>query len=197
LEDIQMAKPSSEKAGVAASSQVVRGTLNLSEITHLEPDFPIKIILFRDCRILATFPILEIPDNRIIQYRLAFSRQEAKPMGVHFLIGPGDISDEDLTSFSQGYQTYIPASKFDRGGAATLDVTLPDSIYVRWPLICRRYTIRGRVVCRRIVWDLRQHKFVLCETPVRGATVTAYVWIVSYGWRVGMQWVRHTDVHII
>ena len=150
--------------------QVVRGVLSLEGIEQIDPNLGIKIGLFRDCYPLVTEIFYVKENQRKLKYELAFAQEGQQPKGVRLLVVPADVPDDQVSAVAN-LQHYIAAAEFDNE-VATVNVSLSPELYLSWLRLCRTYTVRGRVVCRRIIWD-RHHHPKICISPVRGATVTA------------------------
>ena len=153
-------------------TQEIRGVLSLKQVKEIDPDLKIKIAVARHCWILYSQVFQVDPKRLELKYSIVFKTDQQKPMGVNLVVGPGDAPDEKLRSLDV-HEQWVPAKEF-REGAATVNVAISPRLYGRWRIVCVKHTIRGRVVCRRIVWDWREHRFVICDSPVRGARVTAY-----------------------
>ncbi|MGE0825943.1 MAG: hypothetical protein AB7G75_28985 [Candidatus Binatia bacterium] len=166
--------------------QELRGVLNLKEVGDLDAEMRLKVAVARDCRVIYSQIVEVKPYQTEVPYHLVFHSEGPKPMGVRLVVGPGDVSDEQLRALDVQEQ-WVPAHAF-RDGGARVDVAISPRLYGRWRVVCRRYTIRGRVVCRRIVWDPREHRFVVCDAPVRGAKVSAFD-VDTFWW-----WCRRDEV---
>lgn len=149
--------------------QVVRGVLKLEE-AEIDPSLGLKIGLYRDCYPLVTRIFYLEENQRELKYELAFTHEGTQPMGVRLVAAPAEVPDDQVMAV-ENHQQYIAASEF-KDNIARVDLELSPALYLVWRRFCRTYTIRGRVVCRRIVW--KGHKPHLCISPVRGATVTAF-----------------------
>ena len=166
--------------------QVVKGIISLKEVNEINSDLGIKIAVFRDCRVIKS-KVLRLDSGQAeLEYELTFHHEHNKPIGVRVVVAPSDVPDEQLRSIEH-YQRWVPARSF-KEGVARIDVIVPDRLYLCWLVCCRTYTLRGRMVCRRSVWDRRERRFVICDAPVRGAKVTAFD-VDSFWW-----WCRTDDV---
>lgn len=152
--------------------QKVSGTLDLKSVEEIQPGLRIKIAIARDCRIIWS-QVLQIKrEQREVKFNLEFAHEHPGAIGVRLLVGP-DVPDEQLRSIEH-QQRWLPARSFKEGALANLEVKIPARLYHCWLICCRTYTLRGRLVCRRLVWDPIEQTFVICDAPVRGARVTAY-----------------------
>ncbi len=151
--------------------QEVKGILNLADIKQISPDLKIKIAVARDCRVIESNVYQLATGQQRLEYSLKFQHEHSKAMGVRVLAGP-DIPDEQLRSIDH-HQVWVPAKSFVEGVADNVELKIQERLYVCWLSCCRKYTLRGRVVCRKTVWDPIEQQFVVCDAPVRGARVTA------------------------
>jgi hypothetical protein len=175
-----------EREKMSENMQEIRGVLSLKQVQEIDPDLKIKIGIVRNCRIIYSQVFQLEPKQVELKYNLAFKSEGPKAMGVNVVAGPGDVPDEKLRSLDV-YEQRVPAKAF-KERVAHVDLVISPRLYGRWKIVCRRHTIRGRVICRRIIWDRREHRFVVCDSPVRGAKVTAYD-IDTFWW-----WCRRDEV---
>ena len=152
--------------------QMVSGVLNLTEVGKISDELRVKVAVARNCRILQSQVFHLKPGQQKLEYSLKFKSEGPRPMGVRVLAGT-DVPDEALRS-TDHHQAWVEAKAFKDGVARNVELTIPERLYLCWRRCCRTYILRGRVVCRRWVWDPIEQQFVICDAPVRGAEVTAY-----------------------
>ncbi|WP_136806818.1 hypothetical protein [Desulfosediminicola flagellatus] len=152
--------------------QTVSGILNIKEADEIRDELSIKIAIARNCRILQSKVFHLKPGQNKLEYNLKFKSEGSQPMGVRVLAG-ANVSDEALRS-TDHHQVWVKANTFKDGVAKDVELAITDRLYRTWLRGCRTYTLRGRVVCRRWVWDPIEQTFVICDAPVRGAEVTAF-----------------------
>ena len=152
--------------------QSIRGRINLENIREVDPDLGLKVAVARDCSVLGSKVFQLQPGQSELQYELDFEHEYSKAIGVRLLVGP-DIPDEQLRSVEH-HQRWLPAKSFVEGIANDVELSISRRLYMVWLSFCRTYTLRGRVVCRRWVWDPIEQMFVVCDAPVRGALVRAF-----------------------
>jgi hypothetical protein len=153
--------------------QEVRGKLSLKDVAEINPDLEIKIAVTRDCRVIESQIFRLDAGQTEVEYGITFHHEHSKAIGVRVIVGPGSVPDEQLRSIEH-HQQWVPAKSFVEGIADNVDLLIPNRLYLCWLVCCRTYTLRGRVVCRRIVWDRIEQRFTICDAPVRGAKVTAF-----------------------
>lgn len=162
-------KKSEERKELAHSSQqTVHGQVVLADVTSA---LSLKVAVARDCQVLAARSYPVEAGQKELEFTLDFEHEHKKPIGVRLLVGP-DVPDAQLRS-ADHQQHWVPAKEFRKG---TAKVTLEASkrLCRAWRLFCTTYTLRGRVICRRRVWNRLEQRFVVCDAPVQGARVTAY-----------------------
>lgn len=152
--------------------QSVTGVIDLKAVGEIQADLPLKIAVARNCRIIRSQVITLKANQRRLKFNLEFQHEHPSPIGVRLLVGP-DVPDEQLRSLEH-FQKWIPAASFADGVAADIAVNVSPKLYLCWLRCCRTYTLRGRVVCRKWIWDPIEQQFVVCDAPVRGARVTAF-----------------------
>lgn len=166
--------------------QSISGELRLSGEFKASEDTAIKIAVARDCRILASTVVHLKAGQTRTKFMLRFATGGKKPVGVRLLAGP-DVDDEALRSTTV-QQVRIPATAFRQGNFKEAILEINDRLYHNWLRNCRKITLRGRVVCRRQVWDRIEQQYVPCDAPVQGALVTAFD-IDRFWW-----WYRRDEV---
>ena len=140
--------------------QEVKGVLNLADIKQISPDLNIKIAVARDCRVIESNVYRLAAGQQKLEYSLKFQHEHSKAIGVRVLAGP-DVPDEQLRSIEH-HQVWVPARSFVEGVADNVDLKIQERLYLCWLSCCRTYTLRGRVVCRKMVWDPIEQQFVIC-----------------------------------
>lgn len=145
----------------------VKGQFDLSSV-ELETDVPLRVAAVRDGAILASETLG--PKKRL-SYDLSFHLPF--PCGFRIVLGRAEVPDSVFLSTELAAQWVSPRSAKTGGNPKLAFELEPIAIeatrYKLWLLWCRRYRIRGRVVCRN--WHWNGHHFVLCDDPVPGATV--------------------------
>ena len=160
------------KVSKSTFTQTVSGVVSLKEIKEVNPDLEIKISIIRDCIVLQSQVFQLTKNQREIKYSLSFENEYQKPMGVRLLVSP-DVPDKQV-NVMESHSQWVPAKEFAKESTAKVQLILPEKLYLTWLNFCRTYTIKGRVICRRWVWSPIQHRFTICDAPVRGAIVNAY-----------------------
>lgn len=136
-----------------------------------------------------------------------------RPLSGRVLVGPADASDDDL----QGMQTLaadVGVRAWRQAAELTLAPIVISSYYWHWwPRWCRRFTIRGRVVCPdgnpvpyaqvcaydvdRWWWWLSEQEVGCATTDASGSFEIAFTWCC--GWRPWWWFARRfwrVDPHI-
>ena len=149
----------------------ISGVIDLKEVEHIDPSQLIKVAVTRNCQVIQSVLVKQQEEMRQFKWEIAFETQTERPVGVNVVAGP-DVPDERMGS-AEAYKVRVPARAFENG-RARVELAISDRIYRRWLAFCRTYTLRGRVVCRQLRWDAIEQQFIPCESPVRGALVTAY-----------------------
>ncbi len=170
----------------AKKHQSISGQLQLTGEFKASEDIRIKIAVARDCRILASTVVHLKAGQTRTKFMLRFSADGKTPRGVRLLAGP-DVADEALRSTTV-QQIRIPARAFKEGNVKGAVLEVSDRLYHHWLRHCRTVTLRGRVICRRRVWDRIEQQYVVCDAPVQGARVTALD-VDRFWW-----WVRRDEV---
>ncbi len=152
--------------------QSVSGQLSLKNVQEIDPDLRLKIAVARDCRVIKSQVFQLKPGQSELQYTLDFEHEYSKAIGVRLVVGL-DVPDEQLRSVEH-HQVWLPAKSFIEGVVNDVELLIPERLYRFWLGFCRTYTLRGRVVCRRWIWDPIEQMFVACDAPVRGALVKAF-----------------------
>ncbi|MFP7755612.1 hypothetical protein ACLG6S_13360 [Thermodesulfobacteriota bacterium B35] len=166
--------------------QSISGQLQLTDDFKAGEETRIKIAVARDCRILASTVVRLKAGQTKTKFMLRFAAGGRKPVGVRLLAGP-DVADEALRSTTV-QQIRIPARSFKEGNIKGAILEVNERLYHDWLRHCRTVTLRGRVVCRRLVWDRIEQQYVVCDAPVQGALVTAFD-VDRYWW-----WYRRDEV---
>lgn len=157
---------------------VVKLLLDLSHIKE-DPELeeklyreetPLKVAAVRNGKILASFEvqIREIEDVSQIPVTLEFDYPSEIPPGVNIIVGPNVPEREFL-----GVETrkiWVSPKKFKDFTADLTEekIVIPKYLFRRWYVLCRTFTISGRVVRRM------KTATGYCDAPVPGAKVEAY-----------------------
>jgi hypothetical protein len=150
-----MAKGS--KADQGRGSYRLSVPLDASGVEKLEADRVIKVVA-RDQRGAYRSTTLRLEGKGAGVATLDF---EKNPGRLTLAIGPADASDEELFGL-QTLQFEVPAKRWTEAGVLKLaTVVIPPAIWWWWWHWCRKFTIRGRVLCPD-------------GSPVPGATVCAF-----------------------
>lgn len=147
------------------------GIIDLKDVKHIDPSQIFKVAVKRYCRVIQSVVVKLAEDDKVVKWSLEFDPGTDKPVGVTVTVGP-DIPDDRFIS-TEFRSVLVPAKAF-KGKQAKAKLVVTDRLYRRWLGFCKTYTIRGRVVCRKLRWDRIEQQLVPCEAPVRGALVTAY-----------------------
>ena len=153
------------------ASLKLTGKLNLQDVERIDPSQGIKVAVTRHCRVIRSVVVKAAGQDKQIKFDVGFDTDSDKPVGVNVVVGP-DVPDEQLQSV-ETHRIRVPAHEF-KNGQARVELSITDRLYRWWVTRCRTYTVRGRLVCRQLRWDPIEQQFVPCESPVRGARVTAY-----------------------
>lgn len=161
---------------------ILRGQVDLSQVEGLEPDVPLRIAAVRDDQVIAStvVSLRDASDRRPIRFELKYRLPGRRPCGVHLVIGRGDLRVVDILG-PDTVRRWVPAEQWKEVEpghnpftANVGSIVIPEAIYRRWLIFCRRYTIRGRVVCRRWRFDPQLGLWTFVDAAVPGATVEAY-----------------------
>ena len=166
------------KEGKLVMKNTVKLVLDLSQIQEdpeLKEKFqmeekPLKIAAVRDGKILTSFEvdIGKIRDLSSIPVQIDFDYPSEKPPGVYIMIGP-NVSEREFLGI-ETKRIWVPPKKFVESTAdLTKDkVIIHQYLFRRWLILCRTFTITGKVV-RRV-----KTATGYCDAPVPGATVDAF-----------------------
>lgn len=137
---------------------------------------PLKAALVRNQMVLVSqaISLKRQTDLTKVALSLAVDYPCDEVPGLYLTIGK-NLPDEIFLS-AEPLKIWISPEKF-RDGVADLtkeQVTLPVHLFKRWLLLCREYTITGRVVKRVQRWDPIEQMYVPCDEPVPGAKVEAF-----------------------
>jgi hypothetical protein len=133
--------------------------LDASGVTDFRPEMPVKVVLASgEAQVLASTTV-ELNDrgSGIARFELDQALASAR-----IIVGPGDADDEELIHLQTISRALPPRAL--RGAEQRLvvaPVIISDFYWWWWRRWCRRFVIRGRVVCPD-------------GSPVPGATVCAY-----------------------
>ncbi|MDP2659275.1 MAG: hypothetical protein Q8R28_00910, partial [Dehalococcoidia bacterium] len=172
----------------ALQHYILRGRLDLSQIGEMDRSVPLRVAAVRNNLVIQSerIDLKDSKELKSVEFHLEFMLPGRRPCGVYLVVGRGDIKEDHLPAV-EGAKRWIAANQWKEKSAGhnpfTLDVgsvTILDQVYRDWLAFCRRYTIRGRVVCRRWYYDSIEQQWVFVDEPVPGATVEAYD--VDYWW---------------
>lgn len=152
-------------------SQSIKGTIDFSEIEDFDHSLPLRVALVRKCRVIRSAPLKIARNGTKASFELSLPRETEKIVSASIIVTP-DVPDDRALAVDH-HSVRVAASEF-KDRVAKVAITIPQRIYLCWLRCCRNYKLRGRVVCRRFKYDPIEQQFVLCETPVRGAKVTAF-----------------------
>jgi hypothetical protein len=176
------------------------GEFDLSDVAKdsFDPKFELKVAVVHDGVALGSSLVKVDKSAEHAPFRVVFEPHivpHAKlPCPVRVIVGP---NVEDATLLAVGTVVsevdLAPASPEGKQAAAQSELRLarfavPAAVYARWLILCRKYTIHGRVVCRRWRFDPEHHRWTFCDAPVPGAVVQAFdvdrfLWLY---WRTGI-----------
>jgi hypothetical protein len=94
--------------------------------------------------------------------------------GVYVVIGRNLPEPSFLAA--EPFKMWLGPERFKNGvvDLTKEKITLPLHLLRRWIILCRAYTITGRVVKRVAIWDPLEQMYVHCDEPVPGAKVEAF-----------------------
>src|SRR6516165_8156591 len=160
----------------------ITGILDLSQIPQdqFDPQFEFRAAVVRNGAVLGSATLTPRARARQISFQVSFdpptlpSARLACP--VVLLVGP-NVGDEELQSletlrFEVDLRAKPAAAEGDTFDVGRLQVSA--ALYARWLIICRTYTIHGRVVCRQWQYDPVSGRWGFCDAPVPGARVEVY-----------------------
>lgn len=154
-------------------AQSLNLVLDLKAIAELKKDEPIKVALVREGRVLASALVdpAKIADPARVPVSLFTSAASAKELaGAVVHVGP-DAPDKALSHPAAALTPVSPAALEAAIAGKPIElgvVGIGDEIYKRWWLLCRTYTVTGRLVQRVSVGA------GVCLAPVPAATVEIY-----------------------
>jgi len=165
--------------------------LDLSNIPgeDFRKDFKLRAAVVREGKILGAtiLDATKAKDGRLsfaVEFDPPIIGNVKLPCPVTLIIGP-DVSDRELLGIETTRHVidFTPRkSDISRGknlannnASIKVDrISVSPVLYRRWLILCRTYTIRGRVVCRQWKYDSIEQQWVWCDEPVPGATVETY-----------------------
>lgn len=164
----------------------IRGRLDLTQIAELDASVPLRVAAVRNHQILESqvIPLNRDDKAKVADFDLTFALP-GRRCGVQFIVSRGDIPPADILGL-EGVTQRIAATQWqvqDKQGresdrlplvADLGQLVIPERIYRYWFIFCRRYVIRGRVVCRRWRYNSTLQQWVFVDEPVPGATVEAH-----------------------
>jgi hypothetical protein len=171
----------------------ISGSVDLSQISdqQFDPQLELRVAVVRDGTVLGSATLAPTQARQQLSFAVAFEppvRAPARlPCPVVLLIGP-NVGDAELQSLETlRVEVDLRPEKATRAhnaravakaeAARDVDVgklELPAALYAGWLIVCRTYTIHGRVVCRRWQYDPQTGRWVFCDAPVPGARVEVY-----------------------
>ncbi len=130
--------------------------LDASGVTDFRADMPVKVVLATgESQVLASVTVdLDEKGQGIARFDL-----DQAPGSARILVGPGDADAQDLV-YLQTISRTLPARLFRDSELSIAPILISDFYWWWWRIWCRRFVIRGRVVCPD-------------GSPVPGATVCA------------------------
>ena len=158
----------------------ITGKLDLSQIEELDRSIPLRVAAVRDNQVLHSAVIhLQDQDDLRVNFELNYELP-GRPCGVHLMVGRGDIPEANLPAV-EGVRRWISASSWQEAKKTANSLTMkvgrlviPNQLYHGWLILCRKYKIRGRVVCRKWRYDSIEQQWIFTDQPVPGATVEAF-----------------------
>ena len=137
---------------------------------------PFRVALARNQTVLVSVPLVIKRQADLAKLAVAIELDYPcdETPGLYLVIGT-NVAEEILLS-SEPLKIWIAPEKFKKGIADLSEekVALPLYLFKRWLLLCREYTITGRVVKRVQRWDAIEQMYVPCDEPVPGARVEAF-----------------------
>jgi hypothetical protein len=179
----------------------ITGTIDLTQIPQqqFDPQFELRVAVVRDGAVLGSTVLKPGKASEHLPFQVAFEPPllpgARLPCPVRLVIGPnvGDLELQSLENVSHvlnltphDAKASVRTEAMSKRSAETKPVAaqiadinfgkvaLPAELYLRWLILCRTYTIHGRVVCRKWVYDPKSRRWTFCDAPVPGATVEAY-----------------------
>lgn len=154
---------------------VVRGQVDVSRVEE-DIEVPLRVAAVQGGTVLAS-QALERP-NRAGKFGYELRFRLPSPCGFHVLVGRADVSQEVLLASELArVKVAAPTRASEAMAAKRLEIAASDLVVeaARYSYIiglCRKYRVRGRVVCRH--WRFEDGHFHFCDDPVPGATVEVY-----------------------
>lgn len=160
----------------------IRARLDLSEIEKLDRSMPLRVAAVRENKVVDSevIDLEQYDDVQHIPVDLEFQIPGRRRCGVQFVVSRGDIPVAEILGLTNVTHRIMATDWKERTQGSNPyvvelgDIVIPAHIYGHWITICRRFTIRGRVVCRDWYYDRRRQQWVFTDAPVPGATVEAY-----------------------
>ncbi|MFO0757691.1 MAG: hypothetical protein U0359_14435 [Byssovorax sp.] len=153
-------------------SQSLNLVLDLSGVGDLATDEPIKVALVREGRVLASAVVdpKKIADRARVPVSLFSAAAPGDLAGAAIHVGP-DAPDKAIAHPNASISTIAPAAIAATRAGAPIEigpVVITDAIYKRWRVLCRTFTVKGRLV-QRVMTSSGP-----CLAPVPAATVEIY-----------------------
>ena len=137
---------------------------------------PLRVALVRNQTVLVSEAVA-IPNQAslaqlVVNISIDYPCDEVP--GLYLTIGKNLA--EDIFLNVEPMKIWVGPERFKKGVAdlSREKIGLPLHVIRRWLLLCREYTITGRVVKRVQRWDPIEQMYVPCDEPVPGAKVEAF-----------------------
>jgi hypothetical protein len=162
----------------------ITGVLDLSQIPQdqFDPQFEFRAAVVRNGAVLGSATLTPRARARQISFQVSFEPPTLPsarlPCPVVLLVGP-NVGDEELQSLETlrhevDLRSAAQPSAAEGGAIDIGRLQVAAALYARWLIICRTYTIHGRVVCRQWQYDPVTGRWGFCDAPVPGARVEIY-----------------------
>jgi hypothetical protein len=162
----------------------ITGVLDLSQIPQdqFDPQFEFRAVVVRDGAVLGSSTLTPRARARQISFQVSFDPPTLPsarlPCPVVLLVGP-NVGDQELQSLETlrhevDLRSAAQPSAAEGGAIDVGRLQVSAALYARWLIICRTYTIHGRVVCRQWQYDPVTGRWGFCDAPVPGARVEVY-----------------------
>lgn len=167
----------SERAAAERQQYRITGQLDLSELKEVEGDVPLRVSAVSGGKVVDS-QVLRPGPGGTAPFKLEYAG-EGPGRSARLVVTHGECRELEALR-AEEVTRRIPAREWKQekeGNLASVDVgrvVIPVDVYRRWLLLCRRYVIRGRVVCRHWRYDPIEHIWIFEDLPVPGATVEAY-----------------------
>ena len=164
----------------------ITGVLDLSQIPpdQFDPQFEFRAAVVRNGAVLGSSTLTPRARARQISFQVSFDPpvlpSARLPCPVVLLIGP-NVGDQELQSLETlrhevDLRTTAQPSAAEGGAIDIGRLQVSAALYARWLIICRTYTIYGRVVCRQWQYDpvTGRGAFAMprCQAPASKSTTS-------------------------